>query len=87
MRDAHILDGDLVLVRPADSALNGEIVVALIEDDATVKRFRRTATAIELLPENTDFEPIVVRAGDPRTVRIAGKVIGVFRTSAGRKSR
>ncbi|MBA2240634.1 MAG: transcriptional repressor LexA [Solirubrobacterales bacterium] len=74
MRDAGILDGDFVVVRPADSAADGEIVVALIDDEATVKRFFREADEIRLQPENPEFEPIMVRE-----LRLLGKVFGVFR--------
>lgn len=79
MRDAHILDGDLVLVRPQRSASNGEIVVALIEDEATVKRFHKTPTGVELVAENPAFAPIVVPAADEGQFQILGKVVGVFR--------
>jgi len=83
MRDAHILDGDLVLVRPQRDASNGEIVVALIEDEATVKRFRRTSGGIELDAENPDYAPISLSASDALRVEIVGKVIGVFRPPVG----
>jgi len=74
MRDAGILEGDLVIVRPAEEASNGEIVVALLGDEATVKRYFREADVIRLQPENPDYEPIV-----SREVEILGRVIGVFR--------
>ena len=74
MRDAGILPGDVVIVRPAEDATNGEIVVALLEDEATVKRFYREADAVRLQPENPDYDPIVTR-----DVEIIGRVIGVFR--------
>lgn len=74
MRDAGILDGDYVAVRPADDASDGEIVVALIDDEATVKRFFREADEVRLQPDNPDFEPIRVRE-----LRLLGKVFGVFR--------
>ena len=74
MRDAGILEGDLVIVRPADEATNGEIVVALLGDEATVKRYFREADAIRLQPENPDYEPIITREAE-----ILGRVIGVFR--------
>ena len=64
MRDAGILDGDLLAVQKSREARNGQIVVARLGDEVTVKRFRRTRTTIELLPENPDFEPIVVPFGD-----------------------
>ncbi len=74
MKDAGILPGDVVIVRPATEAANGEIVVALLEDEATVKRFFRDADSIRLQPENPAYEPIVTR-----DVEIIGRVIGVFR--------
>jgi repressor LexA len=74
MRDAGILAGDLVIVRPGQDAANGEIVVALIGDEATVKRYYREADAIRLQPENPAYEPIVTRE-----VELLGRVIGVFR--------
>jgi repressor LexA len=79
MRDAHILDGDLVLVKPKKTAYNGEVVVALIEDEATVKRFYRSDDGIELRPENPAFEPIQIQASETASFGIVGKVIGVFR--------
>jgi repressor LexA len=78
MIEAHIADGDLVLVRPAAEARNGEIVVALIGEEATVKRFFREGDRVELRPENRSMEPIVVHpaAGE---FRILGIVVGLFR--------
>ncbi len=74
MKDAGILEGDYVIVRPADDAPNGEIVVALIGEEATVKRFFRESDHIRLQPENEAMEPI-------RTTEatVLGRVIGVFR--------
>ena len=74
MIDAGILDGDLVLVREQKSALNGDIVVALLEDEATVKRFFKEKDIIRLQPENQFMEPIYAK-----DVSILGKVIGLFR--------
>ena len=79
MQDAHILDGDYVLVRPAKTASNGEIVVAMIEDEATVKRFYRTHDRVELRAENVAYPPIEIRESDATGFGIIGKVIGVFR--------
>jgi len=84
MIDAHICDGDLVLVRRQESAQPNDIVVALLESDAggdaeaTVKRYLREGTRIVLKPENRTMKPIVV---DPRQrhIRILGKVIGLLR--------
>ncbi|MDU5079949.1 transcriptional repressor LexA [uncultured Tissierella sp.] len=74
MIDAGILDGDLVLVREQKAALNGDIVVALLEDEATVKRFFKEKDKIRLQPENQFMEPIYTK-----DVSILGKVIGLFR--------
>ena len=78
MIDAHICDGDLVLVRRQDSAQPNDIVVAMVDDEATVKRFLRDAHRIVLKPEHPTMAPIVV---DPRErdVRILGKVVGLLR--------
>lgn len=78
MVDAHILDSDYVLVKPQSSAENGDIVVALIEDEATVKRFHRKGKMIQLKPENPTMKPIEVNEKDGR-FEILGKVVGVFR--------
>jgi repressor LexA len=74
MRDAGILEGDYVVVRPQDTAKNGEIVVALLGEEATVKRFFKEKDHIRLQPENKNMEPI--RAKD---VRVIGRVVGMFR--------
>ncbi len=76
MIEAGILDGDYVLVRPQPTAENGEIVVAMIGDEATVKQFFRETDAVRLEPANALMAPIRVR-GD---VQILGKVTGLFRT-------
>lgn len=74
MSNAGILDGDYVLVEQRQTASNGEMVVALIEDGATVKTFYKEEGVIRLQPENDTMDPIIVR-----DVMILGKVIGVFR--------
>ena len=74
MINAGIFDGDLVLVEQCLTARNGEMVVALIEDGATVKTFYKEKDAIRLQPENDSMDPIIVT-----DVKILGKVIGVFR--------
>lgn len=76
MIEAHILDGDTVLVREQAEAANGDIVVALVDGDATVKRFFLEGGRVRLQPENRAMEPIFVESGD---LRIAGKVVGVMR--------
>ncbi len=78
MVNAHILDGDLVLVRRQETAQPGEIVVALLDNEATVKRFARQGEAIVLKPEHPTMAPIVVRPGE-RDAKILGKVVAVLR--------
>lgn len=77
MKDAGILDGDIVLARQQETANRGEIVVALIGEDATVKRYSPDADCIRLLPENESYQPIVV-TGD-QDFRIAGIVVSLMR--------
>lgn len=82
MRDAGIFDGDLLAVRQAHEARNGQIVVARVGDDVTVKRWRRRGHTVELLPENPDFEPIVVDArSDPFSLE--GIAVGLLRGARG----
>jgi repressor LexA len=75
MRDAGIIEGDLVVVRSQEHATDGEIVVALVGEEATVKRYFREADHVRLQPENAAMEPI--RSSD---VRILGRVVGVMRS-------
>jgi repressor LexA len=75
MKDAGILGGDFVVVRPQDTATDGEIIVALVGEEATVKRFFRESDHVRLQPENTAMEPI-----RSKEVRILGRVVGVFRS-------
>ena len=79
MIEAGILDGDVVVARQQETADRGEIVVALIDDEATVKRFDPGPDAIRLLPENSSYEPIVVRPDEGIDFRIAGRVVGLMR--------
>jgi repressor LexA len=78
MIEAHIEDGDFALVKSQSDAENGEIVVALIEDEATIKRIFKKRDLIRLEPANPTMEPILVKKGDKK-VAIVGKVIGIFR--------
>jgi repressor LexA len=78
MIDAHIQDGDFALVKPQPNAENGEIVVALIEDEATIKRIFKKRDLIRLEPANPKMEPIVVKKGEKK-VTIVGKVVGILR--------
>jgi repressor LexA len=79
MIGAHILDGDYVLVHPQKTVTNGEIVVALIGDEATVKRFYRTKSGIKLQAENPKFDPIEIAENDGEVFRVVGRVMGVLR--------
>ncbi|AVP53760.1 transcriptional repressor LexA [Clostridium tetani] len=74
MMDTGILDGDLAIVEKNNSVLNGEIVVALLGDRATVKRFFKEKDYIRLQPENETMEPIIVKQCE-----IVGRVVGVYR--------
>jgi repressor LexA len=79
MRDAGICDGDFLAVKKVDSAKNGQIVVARIGEEVTVKRYRKNGATIELLPENPDFSIITV---DPRSDEFAleGLAVGLLRS-------
>jgi len=74
MQKIGILDGDLVVVRPQEIAEDGQIVVALVGEEATVKRFFQEADHVRLQPENDSMEPI-----RSRDVRVLGKVVGLMR--------
>jgi len=78
MKDAGILDGDLLAVHRTPEALNGQIVVARLDDEVTVKRFRRDGRRVTLLPENDAFEPITVDLQQQELV-IEGLGVGVIR--------
>jgi repressor LexA len=77
MKNAGILPGDFVVVRPQETAGDGEIVVALVGEEATVKRFFRESDHVRLQPENETMDPI-----RSREVRLLGRVVGVFRKVA-----
>ena len=77
MRDAAINDGDYVVVREQPSAAPGDIVVALLEDEATVKRFFPERDSVRLQPENSHHAPVIVRRDD-RSMRLLGKVTAVI---------
>lgn len=77
MKDEHIVDGDYVLVEKANTARDGEIVVALVDgSDATLKRLYREGAKIRLQPSNSEMDPIIVAA---KAVQVQGRVIGVLR--------
>jgi repressor LexA len=79
MEGAHILNGDYVLVHPQESAVNGEIVVALIGEEATVKRFYRSERGITLKAENPKYAPIQIERSEAASFKVVGKVMGVLR--------
>jgi repressor LexA len=78
MINAAIIEGDLALVRPQQTAENRDIVVALIEGEATLKRYYRESGRIRLQPENPNFAPILIHP-NATAVTIIGKVVGIFR--------
>lgn len=78
MTEDHIVDGDFALIRPQTTAENGEIVVAVVNDEATLKEFHREKDHIRLQPKNPKMKPIIIHPEDGE-VSIIGKVIGIFR--------
>ena len=74
MKDAGILEGDYVVVHPQDTATNGDVVVALLGEEATVKRFFREPDHVRLQPENETMEPI-----RSKEVKVLGRVVGLLR--------
>jgi repressor LexA len=80
MRDAGIIDGDLLAVQKAKDARNGQIVVARLGDEVTVKRFKRGRNGIELIPENPDFETILVPP-DTADFELEGLAVGLIRNN------
>ena len=79
MRDAGIMDGDLLAVQATKDAKNGQIIVARLGDDVTVKRFRRNKHLIELHAENPDYPTIVIEPGEP--FEIEGLAVGLIRNT------
>ncbi len=78
MRDAGILDGDLLAVHRTEEARSGQIVVARLHDEVTVKRFKRQGSQVQLLPENPDFKPIHIDLKrDPLVIE--GLAVGLIR--------
>src|SRR5262249_20405249 len=84
MIDAHIVDGDLVLVRKQEAATSGEIVAVLLDGEATVKRFTREGDSVVLKPEHPTMKPIVVRP-ERGELQVVGKVTGVLGSLGRRK--
>lgn len=80
MRDAGIYDGDLLAVKKTPEARNGQIIVARLGEEVTVKRLQHSGGVVQLLPENPDFSPIVVQPGDD--FAIEGLAVGLIRTTS-----
>ena len=81
MRDAGILNGDLLAVHQTAEARNGQIVVARLDEEVTVKRFRRRGNRVQLLPENPDYEPIEVDLRE-QPLAIEGLAVGILRNGS-----
>jgi repressor LexA len=81
MRDAGILEGDMLAVHRTQDVRSGQIVVARLGDEVTVKRLRRRGNSLQLLPENPDFEPIEVDARDEQFA-VEGLGVGVIRSKS-----
>lgn len=79
MIDAAIREGDLALIRPQQLARDRDIVVALVDGEATLKRFYQEQEQIRLQPENQNYDPIIIREGGS-DIAIVGKVVGIYRS-------
>lgn len=79
MIDDHIVAGDLLVVKREAQCSNGDVVVALVDGEATVKRYFRYGDRVVLHPANRKYEPVIFNDGDSRTCTIVGRVIGVIR--------
>lgn len=80
MKDIGIMDGDLLAVHKTQDVHNGQVIVARIEDEVTVKRFKQVGNKVELIAENPDFEPIVVDLRE-QSFTIEGLAVGVIRNA------
>jgi len=79
LKDAYIFSGDIVIVKPESDFSDGQIVVAVLEDSAVVKRYFKKSGSIELHSENQEFKPIIVNLNDSK-FKIVGLVVGIYRT-------
>lgn len=86
MVDAHIQEGDYVIIKIQDQAQNGDIVAALIDDEVTLKYFYRTPKQIRLKSANPAYSPLIFKKSDPRSFRILGVMVGLIRKGARRKA-
>ncbi len=79
MVDAHIQDGDYVIIKVQDQAESGDIVAALIDDEVTLKYFYRTKTQVRLESANPKYPPMIFKKGEARSFRILGVMVGLVR--------
>jgi repressor LexA len=79
LKDAYIFSGDIVIVNPHLEPKNGQIVVAILDDAAVVKRFYKKKNEVELISENPEFKPIVLDKKHP-SFKLVGIVVGVYRS-------
>lgn len=84
LKDAYIFSGDIVIVNPNLEPKNGQIVVAILDDAAVVKRFYKKKSEIELISENPEYEPIVIEKKYP-SFKLVGIVVGVYRSMEKKK--
>ena len=78
MIEDGIFEGDTVIVKSQNEANNNDIVIAMVDNDTTVKRYKKNKSNIELIPANKNYEPIMISSKDEFS--ILGKVVGVYRT-------
>jgi repressor LexA len=84
LKDAYIFSGDIVIINPNLEPKNGQIVVAILDDAAVVKRFYKKRNEIELISENPEYEPIVIDKKYP-SFKMVGIVVGVYRSMERKK--
>lgn len=85
LKDAYIFSGDIVIVNPNLEPKNGQIVVAILDDAAVVKRFYKRKNEIELISENPDYDPIIIEKKYP-SFKLVGIVVGVYRSMERKKA-
>jgi repressor LexA len=79
MTGDHIIEGDLVVVKRVETAENGDTVVAMVDGEATVKRYYKKGRKVILRPANSSYEPIVFEGEDARTCTVLGRIVGIIR--------
>jgi repressor LexA len=85
LKDAYIFSGDIVIINPNLEPRNGQIVVAILDDAAVVKRFYKKRNQIELISENPEYEPMIIDKKYP-SFKIVGIVVGVYRSMEKRRA-